>query len=456
MDQRTMQTMISQLAEVCGALSRGDYKQARQLFDFTVSGESPPYIAALAEAFGLMLVKTEAREFHLENIVTELEQAITEQKRLQAILAKENAQLWSNLHRAVPRERMVGQSPAMQDIMRQAERICQVDATVLITGETGTGKGMLARMLHYDGPRAKGPFVSINCAAIPASLLESELFGIEKGVASGVNARMGRFEQANNGTIFLDEIGDMPLESQAKILHVIENRKVERVGGRQSIPVNIRIIAATHRNLGVMCEKALFRSDLYYRLNVISLHMPALRERVEDIPLLVRHFLGVCARRNPMAARGISNDALELFKAYHWPGNIRELENETERAALLSRNSSIGTCDLSPSLAAHLFVTQEDSFDAPSLPIPGMERKRTEFPEAHTPPHAQEQAPDMFSDLAPALENVKPVRSLSEMEEMLVRRALHEAGGNKTHAANILGISREGLRKMLKRLNITA
>lgn len=448
--------MMRQLADVCSALSRGDYKQARQLFDLTVAGEAPPYIAALAEAFGLMLVRIEAREFHLENIVAELEKAVMEQKRLQAVLAKENKQLWHNLHRAVPRERMVGQSPAMQDIMRQAERIAQVDATVLITGETGTGKGMLARMLHYDGTRAKGPFVSINCAAIPESLLESELFGIEKGVASGVNARMGRFEQANNGTIFLDEIGDMPLESQAKILHVIEHRKVERVGGRQSIPVNVRIIAATHRDLGAMCEKALFRSDLYYRLNVIRLHMPALRERVEDIPLLVRHFLSVCTRRNPMAARGVSNEAIKLFKAYHWPGNIRELENETERAALLARGPSIGPCDLSPSLAAPALVMQNDRFAAPALPLPGGESKAAKFQAAEASALLSEQAPDAPLGSAPVVEEFTPVRSLNEMEKILVLRALKESGGNKTHAANILGISREGLRKMLKRLKITA
>ncbi len=427
---------MRQLADVCGALAKGDYVQAKNLFALTVGAQGPAVVAELAEAFGLMLVKVETREYHLEKVAADLDAACKEQAKLQASLARENKKLRDDLRQRQEEPRIVlGESAAMREIARQAERIARVDATVLITGETGTGKGMLARSLHYDGARSKEPFVSINCAAIPATLLESELFGIEKGVASGVNARMGRFEQANGGTIFLDEIGDMPLESQAKILHVIENHCVERVGGRQRIPVDVRVIAATHRDLAAMCEEKLFRSDLFYRLNVIRLHMPALRERPEDIPLLIRHFLTSCVRRNPSAAGGISKEALRLMAAHCWPGNIRELENETERAALLARGSAITPQDLSPTLASLALAPGQD--EAPVLPQP------YEKP-AQCPRPGRERAI-----------SAPPVRSFDEMEIDLVRRALEQAKGNKTRAAKILGISREGLRKMLKRLGMS-
>jgi DNA-binding NtrC family response regulator len=429
---------VRHLADVCNAVARGDYAQARRLFALTAGADGQPVVAELAEAFGLMLVKVEAREYHLEKVAADLDAVCKQQAQLQAGLARENKKLRANQFRNLKQERLASESPAMREIARQCERIAQVDATVLITGETGTGKGMLARSLHYEGARAKGPFVSVNCAAIPSPLLESELFGIEKGVASGVDARIGRFEQAGGGTIFLDEIGDMPLESQAKILHVIENRQVERVGGRRGIPVDVRVIAATHRDLAALCEQRLFRPDLYYRLNVIRLHVPALRERPEDIPALVRHFLSISGGRNPDAARGISKEALRLMAAYSWPGNIRELENETERAALLARGNAVTPQDLSPTLAS--LELAPAAGEAPVLPHPRENAARGAAPRR-----------------VPARETVLPsARSFGEMEADLVRRALAETRGNKTQAAKILGISREGLRKMLRRLNISA
>lgn len=424
--------ILSRLADICAALAKGDYVRAKELFALTANTKNPPVIAELAEAFGLMLVKIEAREYHLEKLVAELDAGCKEQEKLKDALARENRQLRDNLRKAAGPGQIIGKSELIQEVLRQAARIARVDATVLITGETGTGKGMLAKYLHYEGARSKGPFVSVNCAAIPDTLLESELFGIEKGVASGVSARMGRFEQANGGTIFLDEIGDMPLESQAKILHVIENHSLERVGGRKSIPVDVRIIAATHRDLGAMCDEKLFRSDLYYRLNVIRLHMPALRERPEDIPPLVSYFLDLCSRRNPGAASGITQEALRLMETHDWPGNIRELENETERAALLARSSAVTPQDLSPTLAS----------------------LRPPLPHGAPPtlPHPFEKTSKPATGLS--LRPRGPVTSLNEMEADMVRRALAEAGGNKSQAARTLGISREGLRKMLKRLNI--
>jgi DNA-binding NtrC family response regulator len=428
--------LLASLAGVCEAIVKEEYARAKELFALTVREKSyPPDISFLAEAFGMMLVKVEAGEFTLEKLSAELEAARMEMTRLQAVLPTSDKQPYRHALAGDPSALVAGESPAMQDIVRQIARIAQVKATVLITGETGTGKGLVARALHFNGNRAKGPFVSVNCAAIPETLLESELFGIEKGVASGVTSRIGRFEQADGGTLFLDEIGDLPLDSQAKILHVIENGMVERVGGRQSIPVDVRIIAATHRDLPAMCDAKLFRSDLYYRLNVLRLHIPPLRERREDIPVLVRHFLDKNSLRNPGAVRGITRDALRLLAAHNWPGNIREMENEIERAALLARGSAITPQDLSPILIGGEFPCPYLPDGSPVLPHPAekpLKRGRLLLRE----PGADAQR----------------VRSLSEVELDTVRAALSASGGNKAQAARILGITREGFRKMLKRL----
>ncbi len=421
--------LLQNLSAICKQITHGDYVKAKELFSLTQGTCVPGVIQDLAEIFGMMLVKLETREFQLEQLVAELEAAYAQEIRLKEAILNENRQLRQGLL-AKPDKQVIWFGHAMQNVMRQIERIAHVDATLLIQGETGSGKGLLAKTVHYSGARAKEPFVSINCAAIPSSLLESELFGIEKGVASGVNARIGRFEQANKGTLFLDEIGDMPLESQAKILHVIENKYVERIGGRTPIAVDVRIIAATHRDLVSMCADGRFRSDLYYRLNVLQLRIPPLRERLEDIPGLVRHFLQNCSTRIPMAARDIDEKALQLMQQYAWPGNIRELENETERAALLARGHSITEQDLSPTLASE--TLSQVLPVAPTLPDPELKMSRPAKGKTET----------------------LQVRSLEDAERTTVQHALREANGNKTRAAAILGISREGLRKMIKRLNI--
>ena len=320
--------ILRQLASACTQLADGDYTGAKNLFSLTESGKYPPEVTVLAESFCLMLVRVEAREFELGKAVAELDAACKKLARGKTSLSRENRKLRAVLEKHVNTERIVGRSKALRTLLDQAALAAGVDATLLITGETGTGKGILARHIHYAGPRAKEPFVVVNCAAIPSSLLESELFGIEKGVASGVDARVGRFEQASGGTLFLDEIGDLSPESQAKILHALESITVERIGGRTPLPVDARIIAATHRDLVTASSRGEFRSDLFYRLNVIHLHIPALRERVDDIAPLARFFLENCALRNPTPARSISREALTILEAYPWPGNIRELANE--------------------------------------------------------------------------------------------------------------------------------
>ncbi len=458
---QTTERVLNRLAEICAKISQSDYTAAKDLFAYTIRGKQPEIAANLAESFGMMLVKLEAREYQLSKTISELDAACRELSRGSNTLRRENKKLRESLATRQSGHKIIGKSREITLLLQQAERAAQVDATVLITGETGTGKGLLAKRLHYGGSRAKGPFVAINCAAIPSSLLESELFGIEKGVASGVDARIGRFEQANGGTIFLDEIGDMPLESQAKILHVIENGTVERIGGRKTIPINVRIIAATHRDLAKACEQGMFRPDLYYRLNVIRLYIPSLRERQEDIPLLAEHFLRMCSAKAPIVPRCFTPQSLRILRSYAWPGNIRELENEVERAALLSMNEGITPQDLSPALSP---IDANDPLfgKAPKLlpPIP---------PEALAPRSSRlDPVPfDMHAHAANGHGNGHPaasgmrigpvsvsVPSLGSAEKELIARALAQSRGNKSEAARLLGISREGLRKKLKRLGM--
>ncbi|MFN8998046.1 MAG: nitrogen regulation protein NR(I), partial [Betaproteobacteria bacterium] len=247
---------------------------------------------------------------------------------------------------------ILGQAPSMQEVFRAIGRLTQSHATVLINGESGTGKELVARALHRHSPRAPKPFIAINTAAIPKDLLESELFGHERGAFTGAQSmRRGRFEQAEGGTLFLDEIGDMPPDLQTRLLRVLSDGQFYRVGGHQPIKANVRIIAATHQDLEERVRNGLFREDLFHRLNVIRLRLPALRERREDIPLLARHFLASSARELGVEAKRLSEPALKYLAALDWPGNVRQLENVVERAVVLSTADTLDTQDL-PSLGS--------------------------------------------------------------------------------------------------------
>ena len=248
---------------------------------------------------------------------------------------------------------IVGDSAPMQDVFKTVAQVAASRASVLVTGESGTGKELIAAALHQRSPRAKGPFVKLHCAALAESLLESELFGHERGSFTGaVNRRDGRFLQANHGTLFLDEIGEISPAIQVKLLRFLQEREFERVGGNETISVDVRVIAATNRNLPQLVAEGKFREDLYYRLNVINLEMPALRARPSDIPLLAGHFLRRYAAENGKELRGFTGDALEQLAAYGWPGNVRELENVVERAVVLAQSSEITLSDLPPQLVA--------------------------------------------------------------------------------------------------------
>ncbi len=313
---------------------------------------------------------------------------------------------------------LVGSSAAIRTVQKIIGMAAASDATVLVTGETGTGKELVARALHDHGPRAAGPFVSVNCAAIPAELLESELFGHVTGAFTGaVKAQAGRFREAQGGTLLLDEIGDMNAAMQAKILRVLQERVVTPVGGRPE-PVDVRIAAATHRDLLQLVNTGGFRADLYYRLHVIPIALPPLRDRVSDIVPLARHFLRLA---NPRAPKCLSMEAAALLEGWGWPGNVRELRNATERAAALARGPAIDASDLD-------FLRQADLRQADG----GKALGGTAGPDLTLP------------------------EAVAELERAMIRRALAESGGSRADAARRLGINRQLLYDKMKRHGLGA
>jgi len=272
----------------------------------------------------------------IEEARAELEKAFAEIKDLKDRLQDENVALREQIDQALMFEEIVGVSPALRAVLSRVSKVAPTDSTVLLTGETGTGKELIARAIHKRSPRSSRAFVSVNCAAIPASLIASELFGHERGAFTGATQRrLGRFELAEEGTIFLDEVGELPAETQITLLHVLQEREFERVGGNQSIRANARVIAATNRDLEAAIAEGTFRSDLFYRLNVFPIEIPPLRERKEDIPLLVEYFIDRFARKAGKSIRGMTKKTLNLFLSYPWPGNIRELQNVVERSVIV-------------------------------------------------------------------------------------------------------------------------
>ncbi len=334
---------------------------------------------------------------------------------------------------------LIGRSPAMQEIYRVLARLMSTDLTVLISGESGTGKELVARALHEYGKRRNGPFVAINMAAIPRELIESELFGHEKGAFTGANTRYaGRFEQADGGTLFLDEIGDMPIDAQTRLLRVLQEGEFTTVGGRTPIRANVRIVAATHRDLARLVSQGLFREDLYYRLNVVPLRLPPLRERADDIPDLVRHFLAL-ATAEGLPAKAVDNAAMERMKRHRWPGNVRELENVVRRFAALYSQETI-TADVveaeiaeaRPANAANAVNDEESLTDA-------VERHLRTYFDAH---EGELPASGLYD------------RVLREVERPLIRLSLAATRGNQVRAAQLLGLNRNTLRKKIRDLDI--
>ncbi len=332
---------------------------------------------------------------------------------------------------------LIGRSPAMQEIYRVIARLTQTDLTVMIMGESGTGKELVARALHDYGKRRHGNFVAVNMAAIPKELVESELFGHERGAFTGATNRgIGRFEQAEGGTLFLDEIGDMPLEAQTRLLRVLQQGEYTTVGGRTPIKTDVRIIAATNRDLRQLIAQGLFREDLYYRLNVVPLRLPPLRERIEDIPDLVRHFLRK-AEDEGLPAKTLDNESLETLRRHRWPGNVRELENLIRRLAVLHSGDSIPAMAITAELKEPVRALEEGG-DAETL-SGSVERYLTQYFLAQgdrLPP------PGVYD------------RILAEVERPLLSICLAATRGNQIRAAQLLGLNRNTLRKKIRDLGL--
>ena len=333
---------------------------------------------------------------------------------------------------------LVGRSAAMHRVFDLIREVCEVDSTVLIRGETGTGKELAARALHFEGPRAQKPFVKVNCAALPETLLESELFGHERGAYTDAKtSRVGKFELANGGTVFLDEIGELSFSTQVKLLNVLQDREIERLGSNKRVPVNIRVITATNRDLERLTQEGRFRIDLYYRLNVVPLTIPPLRERRDDIPLLCAHFLDKIGGRLGKGNFTITEDAMALLLGHNWPGNVRELENTIERAILAAAGTTIGA-DVLSFLTRN--VTPQDTLHG-WMPVAG--------PASFPAPFAQPPS-DSGELMAPG--PLKP--ALRSFEKMFIESALSAANGHVLRAARLLKIDRTTLWKKARDLGI--
>ena len=327
-------------------------------------------------------------------------------------LRDENRQLKAELGRRYEFDNIIGRSPAMQEIFDTIERVAPTRATVLLAGESGVGKDLVARAIHFHSPRRDRPLVKINCTAIPENLMESELFGYEKGAFTGANtSKPGKFEQADTGTVFLDEIGDVPGPIQVKLLRILQEREFERLGSNVTRHIDVRVIAATNQDLRAALEQGTFREDLYYRLNVVPLNIPSLRERKQDIPFLANHFVKKLAPDTGCRVESITDTAMEKLMGYHWPGNVRELENVIERSLVMCQGTQLDAADIKLEAAPRAKPQNETHF----------------LPEG---------------------------MSLDAYEQELIREALRRADGNKSQAARLLGLTRNALRYRLTQMGL--
>jgi Nif-specific regulatory protein len=353
-------------------------------------------------------------------------------------LLEENAQLRAQVRDRYRFENIIGDSPAMHEVFATVGQVANSRATVLLLGETGTGKEMIAKAIHYNSPRRERPFIRVNCGALTGTLLESELFGHVKGSFTGaIRDKIGRFEAADGGTIFLDEIGTLEPQLQVKLLRVLQEREFERVGDTQTMKVDVRVIAATNVDLQEEVAKSNFREDLFYRLNVVSVYLPPLRNRREDIPRLIDHFLDKYNAMNERRLRRISRDMLNVLLRYPWPGNVRELENSIERAVVLSNDEDF-TEDLLP-LSVRMFAAQRRNTQS-SESIETIARRLSE---------------QAVVDYELREGHIYQL-VIDQIEHALIERALGKCGGVKTKAADFLGINRNTLNKKVKELGIEA
>ena len=422
------QAFLDTLINLCDDLAWGRPASEDRLFALTKEGAGPKNYVRRAEAFGMMLVKVESREYHRSQLIADLKTRNAELEEAHRLLAERNTHLMRTIQENYQTKKIVGQCEAMRKVIQLALTIARRPINTLILGPTGAGKEVIAKAIHFNSPRREGPFVAVNCTAIPDSLFESEMFGIEKGIATGVNARKGLIEEASGGTLFLDELADMTLPNQAKLLRVLEEREVLRVGSSKPVSVDIKLIAATNANLEEAVRKGKFREDLYYRINVAEIRVPPLRDRGDDILLLAQLFLERHCAYMGRPRLSLSPAVCRQLLQYGWPGNVRELNNEMERAASLTIGNRVELSDLSTRIVpdevrCHLLETE------PLISRDGADTPREETPTAQN-------------------------YNLQEMERKLILDVLNKTGGNKSKAAELLGITREGLRKKLLRMGI--
>jgi Nif-specific regulatory protein len=352
-----------------------------------------------------------------------------ENKRLTAQLAEYTGYLNQQLHGEFDFGNIIGESGALKEVLAKVEQVAPTSSTILLRGETGTGKELVAHAIHINSPRESKPFVRVNCAALAPGVLESELFGHEKGSFTGaIERRRGRFELADGGTLFLDEVGDLPMEVQIKLLRTLQERELERVGGNETIKVDVRVVSATNRNLEKMIEDGEFREDLYYRLNVFPINLPPLRDRLEDLPVLVGHFITKFARQMGTAPAGVAVDALAKLREYNWPGNVRELENIVERAMILARGASLGSTHLD--FGRRAFVpTPAPHVGSGPLPV----------------------VANSSGALLPSEDGKSLAERLLESERKEIVAAVEKSRGNIASAARMLGINRSTLYYRLRK-----
>ncbi|MDG1138532.1 MAG: sigma-54 dependent transcriptional regulator [Opitutales bacterium] len=388
------------------------------VIDFASKHPSNP-ICIMMTAYGEVDVAVEAmkrgafdflsKPVNLEKLDLLIQRGLSEKD-----LKTENKELHQRLDKKFSFDGILGKSPALENVLDQVKLVGPSKATVLITGETGTGKELVAQAVHQNSDRSRGPFVAVHCAALPSNLLESELFGHEKGAFTGANdRRIGRFESSKGGTLFLDEIGEIDASTQVKLLRFLESKSIERLGSSKTIEVDSRLVCATNRNLHKMVKNGEFRDDLYYRLNVVTVDLPALRERGDDIVLLLQYFLNYFANENGFEEPLLEQDAVNILLKYSWPGNVRELRNFCENLVVLKRGSTITQYDLDPRFRHPVIDNQED-----------------------------QEILDYTSSNS---------LSVEENEKRLLRNALLQAHGNKTKAAELMGISRRTLHRKLVR-----
>ena len=388
-----------------------------------IKSESPDTIVIMMTAFATIesaieTMREGAYDYIIKPFSLDQIKSIMDKVNEKITLVQENKYLKSQLQMIYKFDNLIGQSGKMREMYEIITKVLDTKATVMITGETGTGKELIARAIHFNGPRKNKSFIKINCAAIPEGLLESELFGHERGAFTGaISKKEGKFEIADGGTLFLDEIGEIPQSIQVKLLRILQNREFERVGGNQTIKVDVRIIAATNRDLAKAVAENTFRNDLYYRLNVVPISVPPLRDRITDIPLLVEHFTKRVTNENNRAEVKISKDAMDIFMKYRWPGNVRELENIIERIIILTHNSVISVNDL--------------------------------------PEHIIPKENQLLEELkVPSVGKYKMTEVVDYIEQKMMEDALKITNGQQTQAAEILGINRGSLIYKMKKFNI--